>query len=107
MKMGIKNKLIHLIQLLHLKTNADIKKVEREIMNFEKKFGSQLHYIIQSYLVDIYIYEYLKRELINEYKTILTKAPYEYAKEKFYKDSKLDRETIGNNLFSTEKLLIL
>ena len=95
MKLGIKNKLVHLIQLLHLKTNADIKKIEREVRKFEENFSSQLHYVIQSYLVDIYVYEYLKRQLIDQYKKILTKAPHEYARDKFYKDSKLDRETIG------------
>ena len=95
MELGIKNKLIHLVQLLHLKTNADIRKIEKDLKLFEKNFSSDLHYSIQSYMVDIYIYDYLKRELLNAYKKILPKSPNEYAREKFYKDGKLDRETIG------------
>lgn len=97
MKMGIRNKLIHLVQLLHLKTNADLKKLEKEVAGFEKSMSSEAHYVIQSYLVDVHVYEFLKRETLDAYKTILTDAPHEYAREKFIKDSKFDRETIGRH----------
>jgi hypothetical protein len=105
MQLGIKNKLIHLVQLLHLKTNADIRKLERDIKKFEQSHSSDVHYSIQSYLVDIYIYEYLKREILSTYKTILKKSPNEYAKERFFKDAKMDRETIGNAKLKGIKLI--
>ena len=88
----------HLVQLLHLKSKADCNRLDKSISAFESNFSDDGHYLILTQFVEIFTYEYLKREILANFKNVLDSDPQTYYNLKFYKLEKFDRVVIGKNI---------
>lgn len=86
----------HLIQLLHLKQMADLKKYSKEVEDASAKDKGESVDLskLRAFAKDFYLFEFVKRESIEGLKKQISDRWDEIVREKFVKDEVFDKDVI-------------